>query len=313
MNRLPRPADVDVSVVVVNWNTRELLAECLNSVVAAGREAALEVWVVDNGSSDGSVEMVRARYPAVHLIANAENVGFARGNNQAIPRCAGRYVLLLNSDACLLPQALGRMLAHARARPQLGVVAPLLVAPDGRPQMSCARSPTPWRELVHMMHLSRILPGLLYRDGELSLERPSAVEVVQGACMLVRRDALLEVGGFDDGYFMYSEEVELCERLRRAGWGIEWLPAARVVHHGGASTRAAPESMFLALYGSKVRFYRRNRGPGTVLAYKALLLVAALARVGALAIWPLVGRRQRQQLGHTARRYLGLMRALPAL
>ena len=302
-----------LSIVIVSWNTRELLRECLESVREHPPGCSFDVWVVDNASSDGSADMVRESFPDVRLIANEENLGFAAANNQAIAESRGEFVLLLNSDAAVRSGAIDALLAETDAHPQVGIVGARLLESDGSVQPSCQHAPSPLRDLVHLSHLDGRLPGINYRTDDWDLGQARDVEVVSGACLLARRQALNDAGLLDPGYFMYSEEIELCDRARRAGWRVRYTPHAEVVHHGGASSAAAAERMFMQLYASKVRFYRRNRGPAHVVAFKGVVALCALPRIAEGLVSPFMRGARRDAARERAGRYWRLLRALPGL
>lgn len=268
-----------IAVVIVSWNTRALLESCLASLLASDDAADLDVVVVDNASTDGSPAAVAERFPTVRLVANAANRGFAAATNQGLGATSSPLILLLNSDTEVAPNAIGALASALDADPTLGAVGARLVGPDGALQPSCSRAPTAWREAVHVLHLGRFARGLDYPPATWLADVPVEVDVIQGACLLVRRAVVDEVGGLDEGYFMYSEETEWCERIRAAGWRLAWVPDARVVHHGGGSTRLVASAMFARLYASKVRFLRRNRGAAEARAFKAALAMAALGRL----------------------------------
>jgi len=296
---------MDLSIVIVNWNTKELLANCLESVVgdqssvgsgrwpvnglevnlrSGGRVLTTEILVVDNASTDGSPAMVRRRFPQVQLIENLENVGFARANNQAIRRSRGRYVLLLNSDTELHPGALEQMLEYMEDHPWVGACGPQLRNADGTHQISCQPMLTPWREFWRLTFLERIKRRASYDFSQRDFRSPRQVEVLKGACLLVRRAALDQVGLLDEQYFMYTEEVDLCYRLRQAGWQLFWLPQARVTHYGEGSTRQVAEAMYLQLYRSKIQFYRKVGGARQARLFKLLVTLAYLPRWLAMAL-----------------------------
>jgi len=298
-----QPADVPtLSIIIVNWNTRDLLARCLESVASRQISVArhqtsddsdrptddclltTDVWVVDNASSDGSAQMVRERFPWVRLIENEENVGFARANNQAIRQSNGRYVLLLNPDTEVQPGALETLVRFMDEHPEAGAAGARLLNPDGTLQPSCHPMPTLSRELWRLFHLDAFWPYAVYRMAAWDLTTPRRVDVAQGACLILRQEVLDSVGLLDEDYFIYSEEVDLCYRIRRAGWHVCWVPQAVVVHYEGQSTRQVAPQMFLRLYEGKVMFFHKNRGVLAAQVYKLILLAAALAR---LAISPL--------------------------
>jgi GT2 family glycosyltransferase len=312
-------SELDLSIVVVSWNTCRLLDECLASVVEEVAYQAnrmvlrTEVFVVDNGSTDGSVEMVRARYPQVHLIANTHNPGFAGANNQALALARGRYSLLLNPDTVVLEDGLGALVRFMDAHPRAGAAGARLLNADRTLQPSCSPEPTLGRELWRMFHLDRIVPYGVYDMYSWPVTEPRPVHTVQGAAMLVRREALEQVGVLDASYFMYSEEVDWCTRIKRGGWEIYWVPAAQIVHYGGQSSKQVADAMFLQLYRGKIQYFHKHWGRFSTFLYK---LILGLATLGRLAVSPLAllespDRRQRHL--RLARQYSLLLRALPAL
>lgn len=299
----------DLSVIIVNWNTRELLAQCLHSVYNTAGDLSLEVFVVDNASTDGSAAMVRERFPQVRLIENAENVGFARANNQAIRLATGRYVLLLNSDTRALSGALSSLVDFMDAHPQAGAAGARLLNANGTLQPSCHRMLTPWREFWRLLYLEHMHRTVTYPMGSWDVRSPRAVEVIKGACLMVRHAALVQVGLLDESYFMYTEEVDLCYRLRRAGWLLYWVPLAQVIHYGEASSRQVAEAMFVQLYRSKVQFYRKTGGEARARLFRRLVYLAYLPRValGYVASLPSVAWRARTRTYRRLLAELGCM------
>jgi len=250
---------VDVSVIIVNWNTCDLLRECLRSVYDSMGELVFEVLVVDNASTDGSVEMVRSSFPQVRLLANAKNVGFARGNNQALALSRGHYALLLNSDALLLDGATQALVDLADAKPQAGIVGAQLLNVDGSFQASYTPFPNLWREFLILSGVGRMVYGRRYPSrGPEEEKGPQMVDYVEGACMLVRRAAVEKVGGLDEGYFMYAEDVDWCYAMQKRGWQVWYQPAAKVIHIGGGSSQNRRPQRELDLYISRVRFFRKH-------------------------------------------------------
>lgn len=299
---------MNLSVLIVSWNTRELVAQCLDSLAAHPASTPFEILVVDNASTDGTAAMIRERFPAVGLVANRSNAGFAAANNQAIAKSRGRHLLLLNPDTEVRAHALDTMLAFMSSHPQAGAVGARLLNPDRSLQHSCSRVPTLGRELRRLFHLDRA-----EREEMVAwpLDEARPVEVLLGACLLLRREALDEVGLLDERYFMYTEEVDLCFRLARAEWALYWLPQAEVVHYGGQSTQQVAGEMLLHLYESKMHFFRKQYGRSGAAGYKLILLLASLAR---LALSPLAlleqPSRRRAHLSLAAR-YWRLLQALP--
>lgn len=278
----------DVSIVIISWNTRELLLACLDALPAAVGALRADVWVVDNNSADDSVAAVRARFPETQLIANDYNAGFAVANNQAIRASRGRYVLLLNSDTVADPGSIERLVRFADAQPRAGVCGAQLLNPDRSFQASFADFPSLRSELLSATGLGPRIYGRWYPNyGPSQSKLTRRVDYIQGACMLVRRAAVEQVGLMDEAYFMYSEEPDWCLRMRRAGWEIWYVPEARIVHYGGQSTRQVRHAMVKALYRSKVRFMRKHYNlPSALLLHAALVVILfvkwSAQRIGAL-------------------------------
>lgn len=288
-----------VSVLIVNWNGGDLLIECLRSLqVDRSADMQLETVLVDNASTDGSAERAQQACPWVRLRRNAHNCGFAAGNNAGLADCQGEFLLLLNPDALLHAGALPRMVAHLQAHPQVGMVGPRLLNADGSLQVSAHPRPTLGREAWRLFHLDRLLPLSCYGRRFWQQTEAQEVEVLMGACLLLPRSVVQAIGLFDERFFMYSEEVDLCTRLQAAGWRIDYLPTAQATHYGGQSTRLVAEAMFLELYRSKVLYFRKHGGERAAAQYKRLLWLAALTR-------RLVG-------GERGRRYRLLMERLVA-
>jgi GT2 family glycosyltransferase len=249
-----RSAQLALSVAVVNFNTREHLRSSLSSILP---QAPSAVVVVDNASSDGSVEMVRSAYPSVSVLANSVNRGYGAAANQAVAGCASPYVLLLNSDTALRPGALAALGAHLDDHPAAAVVGPRLLNADGTAQPSCFPFPGPLYTFLQVIFFGSLVsraPGLRARYRP-SPEGPDRVPWLLGAALAIRRDAFVAVGGFDESFFMYSEEVDLCYRLGRAGWEVHFTPLAEVTHVGGASTQQQPVEMEAQRYAATRRFY----------------------------------------------------------
>lgn len=262
----------DLSIVIVNWNTCDLLVQCLESVYETAGDLELEVIVVDNGSTDGSVGVVRERFPQVCVVANSENVGFVRANNQAMARCQGRHVLLLNSDTRVLPGALGELVRFMDARPGAGVAGVRLLNPDGSFQASHSPFPTLWREFLMLSGLGRRFVRPRYPSYGPGLEEGARqVDYVEGACLLARREAIDQVAGLDERIFMYAEDVDWCYRFAQAGWEVWYLPQVTIVHYGGQSTRQRQGRMEAELYRSRVYFFRKHYGPLQSGLLKALI------------------------------------------
>ncbi|MEK6650619.1 MAG: glycosyltransferase [Bacteroidota bacterium] len=242
MARRAASSDVDVSVIIVNYNVREYLANALESLRPALRGIRSEVIVVDNASTDGSVAMLRRSFPRVHLIASPENLGFARANNLALRKARGRHLLLLNPDTVVQEDTVRVMLAYLEAHPDVGLAGCKILNPDGTFQLAARRSiPTPWIAATRILGLSRLFPGstvfgrynLTYR----STEETYDVDAVSGSFMFVRRDVVEGVGGLDERFFMYGEDLDWCYRIGQAGWRVRYVHSTSIIHYKGESTR----------------------------------------------------------------------------
>jgi len=280
---------VDVSIIIVSWNVRELLRRCLLSVRQQTTEdrrpteyktdvrgLLSEILVADNASRDGTVEMLHAEFPDVRVIANTENVGFTRANNQALAIAQGRYLFLLNPDTALHPGALQTLYDYAEAHPRVGIIGPQLFYGDGTPQSSRRRFPTLATAFLESTKLQQWFPRnrVLARYYMLDTPDDAAQEVdwVTGAAMFVRRAVYEQIGGLDEAFFMYSEELDWCYRAKHAGWQIVYLPTARVIHYEGKSSEQVVAQRDMYFHSSKVRFFHKTRGAFIAEILRAFLL-----------------------------------------
>jgi len=276
--RAARPSEIDVSVVIVSWNTREILRDCLRSVFEQTRDVSFDVCVVDNNSHDGSAEMVRAEFPEVKLIANAENRGFAAACNQGMRIARARYVLLLNPDTVILEDAISQCLRYADHHADVGVVGCQVLDDIDRVSPTGFSFPSPWNVFLALSGLSRVFPrSRLFGRPELGWwERNTEqdVDVVTGMFMLVRGEAIAQVGMMDEAYFVYSEEADWCYRFAQAGWRRVFTPSARIIHlDGGAkSTSQVSTKMFVQLQKSAMIYHRKNLGLGAWSLLKAIYI-----------------------------------------
>ncbi|MEN6478891.1 MAG: glycosyltransferase family 2 protein [Anaerolineales bacterium] len=259
---------MDLAIVIVSYNVHELTRACLQSVYAALRHSGLEgqVWVVDNASADGSAAMVATEFPQATLCALADNRGYAAGANEALRQLmiaeqAPRYVLVLNPDTVLAPDALGQLVSFMQKHPQVGLAGAQLAYADGSFQHGAFHFPTllmlfldfwPLHHRLLDSPLNGRYPRRRYDRGE-----PFPIDHPLGAAMLIRHETLADVGLLDESYFMYCEEIDYCLRVRRAGWAIYLVPAARITHYAGQSTRQFREQMFLALWRSRLLLFDR--------------------------------------------------------
>jgi GT2 family glycosyltransferase len=275
----------DVSVVVVTYNALPWLERCLESV------RGVETAVVDNGSSDGTVALVRERFPEARVVEQ-ENRGLAAGWNAGLERTSGRYVLFLNSDAWLADGALERLVEFADSQPDAAVVGPRLRFPDGRLQRSVRGFPTLWRLATEYFFLRKLAPRSRvlnsFYGGGFDHDEVREADFLRGACLLVRRAAVDDVGAADESFFLFSEEVDWCYRFRRSGWKVLFFPGAEAFHVGGASHGGR---MYTEQLRGHLRFFAKHRGEAE--AERARRLLAASMRLRALVFRGARGRTYR--------------------
>ncbi len=295
---------MDVSVIVVSWNVWSWLAPCLRSIRQALGRLEGEIIVVDNASTDGTPERVREAFPEVRLLINPANRGFPAANNQGMAVARGRYFFLLNPDTVVLDQAIEELVTFADAHPDVGVVGPQLLNPDGSVQSSRRRFPTFWTALFESTWWQPWAPRSILAHYYV-LDRPDheiqEVDWVTGAAMLVRREVVERVGPMDEGFFMYAEELDWCRRIRQAGWRVFYYPPAKVIHYGGRSSDQVPALQHLAFQRSKIRYFRKHHGTWAAAALRAFLIAQYLWQIGVEGSKALLGhkpamRRERMRI-----------------
>lgn len=299
-----------LSILIVNWNVRDLLRDCLRSIERGRGALEVEVIVVDSASGDDSVAMVAAEFPWVTLRPQSENVGFPRGNNIALAEARGDHLLLLNPDTVVLDDALTVMVAYLEKNPEVGAVGPQLLNPDGSVQSSRRRFPTLATGFFESTWLEGVAPGVLRRYYALDLpdDRMADVDWLVGACIMIPRGVYEQIGGLDEAYFMYSEELDWCRRIKEAGWRVVYHPGARVVHHVGKSSEQAVTARHINFQRAKLRYFLKYHGRAAAGVLRNFLLASYAwellieAAKGALGNKPEL-RRQR------VRAYLDVLRS----
>jgi len=285
-----------LSVIIVSWNVRDLLQRAITSVYASwGRQSGLEIIVVDNASHDDSVAMLQADFPEVIVIANSENRGFPAGNNQGLAAATGNFLLLLNPDTEIVADVLPRMVEYLQAQPDVGMVGPQLLNPDGSVQSSRRRFPTLPVLFLESTWLEKLTPRKLLRSYYAQEQPDDAVQDVDwitGAAMLTRRETVTQVGGMDEGFFMYSEELDWCRRIREAGWRVVYFPEARIVHHEGKSSEQVVPARHIYFQSSKVRYTRKYHGTMLAECLRLWLLAQYVWQIGVEGAKWLIGHRR---------------------
>jgi hypothetical protein len=278
------PVEFDLSVVVVTWNCRSFLGPCLDAVWCSVKEHSIEVIVADNASGDGVVDYLRGEWPDVRVIETGGNFGFAVANNRAFAAARGRNVLLLNPDTLVRPGALDQLVAYLDEHPEAGVVAPRLLYPDGSDQGTARRFPSPAVAVLgRRSPFTRLFPNnrwskryLVGRDHP--NDRPFEVDWVSGACLMVPRAVIDEVGGLDEGFFMHWEDADWCFRVKQAGRSVWCIPDAQVTHHEGGSRRGWPAAQVLHFHRGAYRFYAKHFTGGARRVLRPLVWAALLGR-----------------------------------
>jgi GT2 family glycosyltransferase len=293
----------DVSVVIVNWNAKDYLRDCLRSIAEQTRECSYEVIVVDNASRDGSQDMLISEFPRVRAILNDDNPGFAGGNNRGLRVAQGRYVLLLNPDTLVLDGAIDKCVAYADSlrEERVGVLGCQVWEDAMTIQRTCFRFPSPLNTLLNMLGLTQRHPDSRFfgraEMGWWDRRDERDVDVVSGMFMLVRREAMDEVGLMDDDYFIYGEEADWCYRFWKHGWRCVFTPRARILHleGGGQSTKLASARMYVQLQKSLLLFHRKNRGVVSWALAQTIYAVVMPLRSFAFAAPALLGRNERRR------------------
>ncbi|MBI5632322.1 MAG: glycosyltransferase family 2 protein [Nitrospirae bacterium] len=267
-----------LNIIIVNWNTRELLKACLESTVRSLTLSDYMITVVDNCSHDGSAEMVKERFPKVNLIRNGSNLGFAKANNQAIEVSDSKFILLLNSDTVVTEGSVETMMEAMKKNQEIGILGPSLAYPDGRIQLSFYDDPTPARELYRAFFMEKL--SNIRNRRRVEKKGPIYSDWIMGACMLIRREVIDAIGLLDDKVFMYYEDFDICLRARKAGWKVACLPEARIIHFENASgkkkfstereTRSAQSLAY---------FYTKHYPPQKLFFLRTVRAVEALSRI----------------------------------
>lgn len=296
-------ANLDLSIVIVNWNTRDMLRDCLASVFAGLGALEAEVFVVDNGSTDGSPEMLGADFPQVVTIANRDNRGFAAANNQALFQATGRHLMLLNTDTLVHGAVLPDAVAFLDANPRVGIMGPRVLNRDGTVQASATAYPSLGRLVGQTLGLNRIAALDGYRMSGWDRQSQRSVEVISGCAMLVRRAAMVRVGLLDAGFFFYGEETDWCRRFADAGWEVVFAPVGEITHFGGGSVRNLNHRRDVMLTEGTVRLHRKHGGLMSGLACYGLLAVFNASRA---ILWSAVSLTRRPGAAARARHFLAV-------
>jgi GT2 family glycosyltransferase len=279
---------IDISVIIVNWNTKQFVLDCIQSLFTYKGDYELEIIVVDNASKDDSVSAFKANFPDVIVLENKQNLGFAKANNQGIRIAQSRYVCLVNSDILFLEDSLRPMLNYMDNHPEVGMLGPKLLWQDQTLQGSCRKFPSLWNTLCPAIGLTNLFPHASFFSGEHMVgyfkhDQIKDADVLVGAFLMVRQLALKQVGDMDDKYFMYCEEVDWCKRFIIAGWKIRFFPETKVIHYGGGSSASEPVRFFREYCLSNLRYWNKHYTKLSVAVYRTLMIIRYLIRLPFLA------------------------------
>ena len=297
------PDQLDLSIVIVSWNVADLLADCLDSIFdnaivqsqSADERIRYEVIVVDSASSDQTVDLLQNQYPRVTLLAQVENVGFTRGNNIGMDAAKGRHILLLNPDTLVLGDALAEMVRYLDDNPDVGIIGPHTLNTDGTVQSTRRRFPSVKLAYYESTWLQPYAPKDLL-DAYYMNDTPAMatidVDWVQGSALMMRREVYDEIGGMDEGFVMYSEELDLCHRAKDAGWRVVFLATAQIIHHGGKSSEQASARKHILFQQSKIRYFRKYYGDRVARRLRRFLMLNYLWQLGIESIKWLLGHKR---------------------
>lgn len=268
-------SQMDISVVIVSWNAKGFLEECLQSLADSGTSRSMEVIVVDNASADGSPEMVQEKFPQVKLIRNGKNLGFAKANNVGIRESAGRYVSLVNSDVKILGDCLGALVGYMDQHPDVGNVGPKILNRDLTLQSSCRQFPSLWNNFCEASGLNKVFRGNKLFSGEHMVFFPHdqelAVDVLVGCFWMVRRETFEQIGLLDEDFFIYAEDVDWCRRCWDAGWRVVFFPGSQAIHYRGGSSANDPERFAVEQQKAVLHYWEKHHGPVGRLAVRAIM------------------------------------------
>ncbi|QFF97992.1 glycosyltransferase family 2 protein [Psychrobacillus glaciei] len=254
---------MDLSIIIVNFNTKKLTLECIQSVYDSSTSYQVEIFVVDNNSSDGSVDVIKRNFPNVHVIENGLNVGFSKANNQAMSKSKGRYVLLLNSDTIVMKGTISKIVEFMDKDDSIGATGCKVVLPDGSLDKACHRGfPTPEASFYYITGLAKKFPNNPrlngYHRSYLNMDVTHEIDCLVGAFMMVRRETIEEIGMLDETFFMYGEDIDWCYRIKEAGWKIYYNPLVSIVHYKGASSRKKPLKIVYEFHRAMFLFHKMH-------------------------------------------------------
>ncbi len=303
-----------LSIVIATWNGKRYASECLESLHASPVGVPIEIIVVDNASTDGTPDMIRTRFPGVHLVENQANLGFAKANNIGVALSRGKYVSLINSDVVISPGCLDRMLALMETNQDIGIMGPRMLCSDGTVGISVRQLPTVWNTLCAALALNSILPDSTLFAGQ-SIKSDATgkikdVQVLGGWFWMVSRKALEHVGGLDERFFMYGEDIDWCHRFLKAGWRVVFCGEAQALHYGGGSSADAPERFYVEMRRANVQYFRKHHGTLGAVGYTLAIGIHELARIAGYSVSYCCNHDRRSEASSKVRRSIWCLRWL---
>jgi GT2 family glycosyltransferase len=303
-----------LSIVIVTWNGKRYALECLESLYAHPINVPFEIIVVDNASTDGTPEAIRKRFPQVQVVENQANLGFAKANNIGMSLAGGKYVCLINSDVVVYPGCLDQMRALMEANHNIGIMGPKMLCRDGNVGLSVMRLPTVWNTLCAALALNSMFPtSSLFAGFSIRTDAISAVtdvQVVTGWFWMISRTALQQVGGLDERFFMYGEDIDWCHRFGKAGWRVVFCGEAEALHYGGASSADTPARFYVEMRRANLQYFRKHHGLTGAFGYRLAIGVHELARIAGYSFSYCFDRNRRFEASSKVRRSLSCLRWL---
>lgn len=299
VGHLGQEQDVDLSIIIVSWNAKAFLQQCIQSIFKNTHAYSFDIWVIDNGSVDGSPDMIRKEFSGVRLIHHDSNLGFAKANNIGIRESQGRYVCLINSDVKVLNNCLELLVAHMERHPRIGLMAPRILNPDMTLQISCYGFPNLWNSFCYAVGFDQMFPrsrwfGGMYRR-YWPYERVRPVDAVSGCFCMARREAINQAGGLDENFFMYMEDFDWCKRLRQAGWEVVFFPEAQAIHYGGGSSSSTSDKYWIERSRSMLHYWHKHHGIFGKSYILLMMLFRHLLRIAQGAFWYLFRASERMK------------------
>jgi hypothetical protein len=274
---------IDLSIIIVNWNSKEYLIKCLVSIENEIKDLTKEIIIIDNNSSDDSVEMVKQSFPEVYLILNKENQGFAKANNSGIRASKGKYICLINSDVIVLKECLPKLFAFMENHKNVGLITPKMLDSDGKTGQAMMLFPTLRNTLTRALALDSLFPKShicsSFIMSSYDYNKTTAAEVLLGFFWMIRREAFEDVGLLDERFFIYAEDIDLCKRFYEKGWQNVYYAEAQVIHFGGASSSLQPIRFYLEMLRANMSYFKKHFGRKSILLYRLILLLHHVIRL----------------------------------